>query len=157
MDFTGQVCKRVWKLTIFLVWEKVRIWRTGRTPPPRIPKSTTRDPGPTMKTSFVALTHCFIFVNWSKSLSQRVKKFSTVLHCTLPAEPLFRLLNFGVQKKESAWLEYDICWACATCCLDIVSSPQGAYFGFQVTGMSKGLFWVWQTEDSWYSPLIAAA
>ena len=32
MDFGGLVWKRVWKIT-FLVWKRVRIWRTGRHTP----------------------------------------------------------------------------------------------------------------------------
>ena len=32
LDFRGQVWKRVWEMTIFLVWNRVSIWRTGRLP-----------------------------------------------------------------------------------------------------------------------------
>ena len=75
MDFTGQVRKRVWKLTFFLVWKKVRIWRTGRTPPPRIPRSTTRDPGPTMKNFFCCTDPLFYFrylIQVTESKSEKV-------------------------------------------------------------------------------------
>ena len=44
MDFRGLIWKRVWKMTFLLVWNRVRIWRTGAAHPhqefPGVPPGT---------------------------------------------------------------------------------------------------------------------
>ena len=36
---------------------------------------------------------------------------------------LIHLLDFDVLEKDPAWIAYDLCWACASWCLDTVSNP----------------------------------
>ena len=36
---------------------------------------------------------------------------------------LIDVLHFDVLEKDPAWIAYDLCWACASWCLDTVSNP----------------------------------
>ena len=46
MDFRGLIWKRVWKMTFLFVWNRARIWRTGRHTPTKNFHESPREPLP---------------------------------------------------------------------------------------------------------------
>ena len=57
MDFRGLVWKRVWIITFFLVWNRVRISRTGRHTPT---KNSQEHPPGSPKHSLLVMPHEFL-------------------------------------------------------------------------------------------------